>query len=131
MIRRILLLIFLSVGGYLLFQFTPKTTEPIVCSLPVNSYEPPEDTAHTQGTTGGHYAGFEFRNNTDATDPCSLITVPHDTDFEDGCREYERQQEEYEYCESRKVQAEDQHKYRALASVIAVGLLFAYFRDRK
>jgi len=50
---------------------------------------------HTQGT--GHYAGFEWAEN-NGSGTCSSSS----DSFNEGCEEHERQESEYQDCQTRK-----------------------------
>ena len=65
---------------------TPKATEGAACTEPENPYE--------EGT--GHYAGYEWaaENGGDCNG--------NSESFNEGCEEYERQEEEYEACQEKE-----------------------------
>ena len=65
---------------------TPKATGEAACIEPENPYE--------EGT--GHYAGYEWaaQNGSDCNG--------NSESFNEGCEEYERQEEEYEACEAKE-----------------------------
>jgi hypothetical protein len=64
----------------------PSATESKPCTEPENPYE--------EGT--GHYAGFEWEANNGAD--CATGS----TSFNEGCEEFQRQEDEYDACEAEK-----------------------------